>query len=155
VPFQPKNCKLCNAPPVNHNRSPMAFLHILIVDDHAVVRKNVRSLVEKFSDWEVCAEAADGWEAIEKTREWQPNLVLMDINMPNLNGLDATREIVQRDPHVRVLILTVYAEENMSRAAQGAGAHGFLCKCDLAENLPKAIEALTRGETFFPLQSVA
>ena len=75
--------------------------------------------------------------------------------MPNLNGLDATREIVQRDPHVRVLILTVYAEENMSRAAQGAGARGFLCKCDLAENLPKAIEALTRGETFFPLQSVA
>ena len=68
MPFQPKNCKLCNAPPVNHNRSPMAFLHILIVDDHAVVRKNVRSLVEKFSDWEVCAEAADGWEAIAEPR---------------------------------------------------------------------------------------
>ena len=65
----------------------MAFLHILVVDDHALVRKNVRSLVERFSKWEVCGEAADGWEAVEKTRQWQPNLVLMDINMPNMNGL--------------------------------------------------------------------
>ena len=64
MPFQPKTCKLCNAPPVNHNRSPMAFLHILVVDDHALVRKNVRSLVERFSKWEVCGEAADGCEEI-------------------------------------------------------------------------------------------
>lgn len=127
----------------------MAALRILVADDHEVVRHGVRSLLEGHPGWEVCAEAADGREAVEKAIQLKADVVILDIGMPNLNGLEATRQILRSVPQARVLILTMHESEQVVREVLEAGARGFLLKSDAGRDLVAAVEALQRHKTFF------
>jgi len=127
----------------------MSAFRILIADDHEIVRHGIRALIESHPGWEVCAEAVDGREAVEKTVELRPDLALIDVSMPNLNGLDAARQILQALPHTCVLILTMHESEQIVREVLEVGARGFLLKSDAARDLVSAIQALQRRTTFF------
>jgi len=128
---------------------------ILVVDDHTLVRAGIRALLEKLPDVEVIGEATDGREALRMIREQQPDLVLMDIAMPGLKGLDATYRISAEFPAVRVVVLSMYADEEYVRQSINAGAAGYLVKRSAAAELEKAITTLARGETYFtPLASM-
>src|SRR5882724_7770046 len=124
-------------------------LRILLADDHEIVRRGLRSLLEKREGWEVCGEASDGREAIEKALELKPDVVIVDIGMPNLNGLDTTRQLLQHDPHFKVIVLTITDSDEVVREALDAGARGFVLKSDAARDLVAAVEALQRNRMFF------
>ncbi|MGA8503658.1 MAG: response regulator transcription factor [Candidatus Sulfotelmatobacter sp.] len=125
------------------------MLRILIADDHEVARKGIRSLLESHAEWEICAEARDGREAVEYASRLKPDIFLLDIGMPNLNGLDAARQILAMTPEARILILTVHDSEQMVREVLAVGARGFLLKSDAGRDLLAAVEALQRWRTFF------
>ena len=127
----------------------MSVLRILIADDHEVARKGIRSLLESHPEWEVCAEAKDGREAVEYASRLKPDVLLLDIGMPNLNGLDASRQILATNPDARILILTVHDSEQMVREVLAIGASGFMLKSDAGRDLLAAVEALQRRRTFF------
>jgi DNA-binding NarL/FixJ family response regulator len=127
----------------------MTALRILVADDHEVARRGVRALLESHPGWEVCGEAADGREAVNLANRLKPDLVLLDIGMPSLNGLDATRQILAADPDIRVLILTMHDSEQVVREVLAAGAVGFLLKSDAGRDLVAAVEALQNHRTFF------
>src|SRR5450631_3780117 len=124
-------------------------LRILLADDHEIVRRGLRSLLEKREGWEVCGEASDGREAIEKALELKPDVVIVDIGMPNLNGLDTTRQLLQLDPHFKVIVLTITDSDQVIREALDAGARGFVLKSDAARDLVSAVEALQNKRMFF------
>jgi DNA-binding NarL/FixJ family response regulator len=130
----------------------MSGYRILIADDHEVVRRGIRSLLESHSSWEICGEAKDGREAVDLCQELNPDLVLLDIGMPNLNGLDAARQIVANCPLTRVLVLTIHDSDQMVRDVLAAGARGFLLKSDAGRDLITAVEAMQRHRTFFTSQ---
>ena len=126
----------------------------MLADDHTLVRAGIRALVEKLPNVKVVGEAKDGREAILLVRELQPDLVLMDIAMPGLNGLEATARICKEMPKVRVIILSMYANEEYVREAIEAGAAGYLVKKSAAVELEQAITAVAGGENYFsPLVS--
>jgi DNA-binding NarL/FixJ family response regulator len=127
----------------------MAAFRIFIADDHEVVRKGLCALLQAEQGWEVCGEAADGREAAEKIRELKPDVSILDIGMPGLNGLEATRQILKDDPRAKVLILTFHDSDQVVRDVLNAGARGFLLKSDAARDLVVAIEALRRDKTYF------
>jgi DNA-binding NarL/FixJ family response regulator len=124
-------------------------VRILVADDHEVVRHGVRALLEGQPGWEICGEAKDGREAVENVRRLAPDVVSMDIGMPNLNGLEATRQIVKADPKARVLILTMHESDQVVREVLDAGAHGYILKSDAGRNLVAAVEAVCRHNSFF------
>lgn len=126
----------------------MIPFRILVADDHEVVRHGLRALLEAHPGWTVCGEAADGQEAVSKAIELQPSLAVLDIGMPNLNGLEATRQITAAVP-TKVLILSLYESEQMIREVLEAGASGYLLKSDASRYLVKAAEAISSGKTFF------
>jgi DNA-binding NarL/FixJ family response regulator len=127
----------------------VSVLRILIADDHEVARKGIRSILESHLGWEVCGEVKDGREAVESASTLKPDVLLLDIGMPNLNGLDAARQILAISPDARILILTVHDSEQMVREVLAAGARGFLLKSDAGRDLIAAVEALQHGRTFF------
>jgi DNA-binding NarL/FixJ family response regulator len=127
----------------------VSALRILIADDHEVARRGIRSLLEGHAGWEVCGEAADGREAVNAANKLKPDLVLLDIGMPSLNGLDATRQILAALPNTRVMILTMHDSEQVVREVLAAGARGFLLKSDAGRDLVAAVEALQQNRTFF------
>lgn len=127
----------------------MAAFRILVADDHEVVRKGLISLLEQQPDWQVCGEACNGREAVDKAKQLMPDLIIMDIGMPGLNGLDATRQIARTNPTIRVLILTLLDSEEVVRSVLDAGARGFLMKSDPAIDMVAGVEALRRGRTYF------
>ena len=127
----------------------MPKLRILIADDHEVVRHGLRVLLESRPGWEVCGEAADGWEAVSKVSELKPDIAALDIGMPNLNGLDAARQILRRAPHQKILFMTIYDSEQVIRAVRETGARGLILKSDAARELISAVEALQHNSTFF------
>jgi DNA-binding NarL/FixJ family response regulator len=124
-------------------------LQILIADDHEVVRHGVRSLLQDHEGWEICGEATDGRDAVEKVVKLKPDVVILDIGMPNLNGLGAARDILREEPQTMILILTIDESEQVMREVLNAGARGFLLKSDAARDLVAAVEALQRHRTFF------
>src|SRR6202049_2913166 len=127
----------------------MGGLRILIADDHEVARQGIRSLLESHPGWEVCAEAKDGREAVEGACKFKPDVLLLDIGMPNLNGLDAARQILAMMPDARILILTVHDSEQVVREVLAAGARGFLLKSDAGRDLVAAVGGVEHRPKFF------
>ena len=128
-------------------------LRILIADDHEVVRRGLCALLQAREGWEICAEAKDGREAVEKAAQLKPDVVILDVGMPNLNGLAATRQLTQHDPHCKVIVLTITDSDQVIREALDAGARGFVLKSDAARDLVSAVEALQRNRMFFTPRS--
>ena len=126
----------------------MSKIRVLIADDHGVVAEGLKHLVEAQPDMEVIALVADGREAVQLAREAQPDVVLMDLSMPELNGADATRAIVQRDPSCRVIVLSMYAEREYVRRALKAGAVGYVVKRSAAKEVVDAIRAAHAGQRY-------
>lgn len=127
----------------------MPELRILIADDHELVRRGVRTLLEAEPGWSVVAEASDGQEALEKAKETKPEIVVLDISMPRLSGLETARRFKSMFPQVKVLMLTVHDSERLALEVLNAGARGYVTKSDTARDLVNAIEALRRDKTFF------
>jgi DNA-binding NarL/FixJ family response regulator len=123
-------------------------MRILIADDHQLVRASLRSLLADFPDIEVVAEAADGREAVKLVAKHRPEMVLMDISMAGLNGIDATRHIAREHPHVRVIILSMHTDNRYVLQALRAGASGYVLKGSTPKELELAIESVAQGAIF-------
>jgi DNA-binding NarL/FixJ family response regulator len=123
-------------------------IKILIADDHGVVAEGLKHLIEAQSDMQVIATVGDGREAVRVAREEQPDVVLMDLSMPELNGADATRAILERDPKVRVIVLSMYAEREYVRRALKAGASGYVVKRSAGKEVVEAIRAVYAGQRY-------
>ena len=127
----------------------MKEIRVLLADDHGIVRKGLRALLESQPGMKVAGEAADGREAVKLTAEIQPDVVIMDIAMPNLNGIEATAQIVKANPKTGVVILSMHSDEAYLVRALNAGARGYLLKDSAEEDLLRAIQAVADGRPFF------
>ena len=125
------------------------MLRILIADDHDVARRGIHALLESHPGWQVCGEAKDGRESVELAAKTKPDVILLDIGMPNLNGLEAARQILAASPNVAILILTMHDNDQVVREVLRAGARGFLLKSDAGRDLIAAVEALEQKRTYF------
>jgi len=123
-------------------------IRVLIADDHSVVAEGLRHLVEAERDIEVVACVGDGREAVQQARDTQPDVVLMDLSMPELNGADATRAILERDPKCRVIVLSMYSQREYVRRALKAGAAGYVVKRSAAKEVVEAIRAVHAGQRY-------
>ena len=122
---------------------------VLVADDHGVVAEGLKHVVETQPDMEVVSLAIDGREAVRQARELQPDVVLMDLHMPRLNGIDATAQIVRSSPHIGVLVLTMMEDEESVFAAVRAGARGYLLKGARRAEITRAVQAVGAGEVIF------
>ena len=122
---------------------------ILIADDHDVVRRGMKSLLQSRPGWEVCAEASNGREAVELARKFKPQIVILDVTMPQLGGLEATRQILAALPRTEILILTMHESEELVGEVLEAGARGYVLKTDTGRDLLRAVEAVSEHNTFF------
>jgi DNA-binding NarL/FixJ family response regulator len=127
----------------------MKSLRILIADDHDLIRRGVRNLLEMHEGWKICAEANRGPEAVEKTEQLKPDVVIIDVCMPELNGVEATRQIRKVSPRTEVLVLSVHHSEHLIREILDAGARAFVVKTDCDIDLVRAVEALGEHKPFF------
>jgi two-component system response regulator NreC len=127
----------------------MENLRIVLADDHTLFRQGLRRVLEEQPGWQVIADASDGAAAVRLTLERQPHVVIMDIAMPRLNGVEATRQIVRRAPDVRVLILSMYSDDLYITQALQAGAHGFVLKDSADADLVRAVRDLAAGKSYF------
>lgn len=126
----------------------MSKTRVLIADDHALVREGISAFLKLSGDIEVIAEASDGFEAIKKTNELNPDIVIMDINMPKLGGLEATAEIKKSHPDIKILVLTQYEDKEYISRFLKAGVSGYLLKKAVGSDLISAIRAVSRGEVY-------
>lgn len=126
----------------------MNFFKILLADDHAIFRKGIRKIVEEIDGVTVCGEANDGLELLELLKTTRPNLIILDISMPNLRGLEATEEIKRLYPEIKVLLLTMHKKKSFVQLGLKAGADGFLLKEDADTELYRALESLKQGEKY-------
>ena len=124
-------------------------LRVLVADDHEIVRKGLRFLLEAQPGWQVVDEALDGRDAVAKAKQYKPDVVVLDLSMPTLNGLEATRQILAHDPRIKVLILTMHDSDPIIKDVLDAGARGYLLKSDASRDLVSAVEAIRRNKTFF------
>jgi DNA-binding NarL/FixJ family response regulator len=124
------------------------MIRILIADDHAVVAEGLKHVVEAQADMQVVSLAVDGRDAVRQARELQPDVVLMDLSMPELNGADATRAILERDPKCRVIVLSMYSEREYVRRALKAGAAGYVVKRSAAKEVVEAVRAVHSGQRY-------
>lgn len=126
----------------------MRPLSILVADDHEVVRRGIRSLLEARPEWKVCGEASTGQEAIDRAGKLRPALVLLDLTMPDLDGLDAIPHIRRVSPETKILVLTMHDSGEMATRVLAAGASGLVLKSDAARDLVRAVQAIVRGQPF-------
>jgi DNA-binding NarL/FixJ family response regulator len=122
---------------------------ILVADDHEVVRQGIRAILQMRPDWEICGEAIDGREAIRLAKQLQPDVIIMDITMPHLSGLEASQEIAKLQLASRVLIFTMHESKTLAPSVRRAGAHGYVVKSRAARDLIAALDRLLGGGTFF------
>lgn len=123
---------------------------ILIVDDHDVVREGVRAILQKRADWEICGEASNGKEAVDKTIKLHPDVIILDVTMPSMNGLDAAREVLLKEPGTRVVMFTMHDAKTVESAAIKTGAKGLVLKSRASRDLIPALDTVIEGGTFFP-----
>jgi len=123
-------------------------LRILIADDHGLVRRGARGVLHSRHGWRVVGEAANGREAVEKTIKLKPDVAIMDISMPELDGVEVVRQIRDAVPGTKVLVLTMHESDQMVQRALDAGAHGYMLKSDLTDCLAKAVKAVLDGKRF-------
>ena len=127
----------------------MTTVRILVADDHEIVRQGLRALLEAQPGWQVVAEAVDGREALDKAKRLHPDVVVLDVSMPNLNGLEATRQIRKALPQTEVLILTMHDSEQLVREVLEAGARGYVLKSDAGRELVTAVESVRQSKPHF------
>jgi DNA-binding NarL/FixJ family response regulator len=135
--------------PSANRRLTVPALKVLIADDHEIVRQGLRSMLEAQRDCQVVGEARDGRQAVTLTKELNPDIVILDIGMPTLNGLEATRQILKMRPQTKVLILTMHESDSVIREVLDAGARGYILKTDAGRDLVTAVDSLRRNKTFF------
>jgi len=131
----------------------MNGFRILLADDHSLVRRGIRSLLGARPGWQVCGEATDGREALQKANELKPDVLILDLSMPELNGLEVTRRVHKMCPQVEVLILTVQDSEQGMRQVLEAGARGYMLKSDAGHELVTAVEAVRHHQLFLSSQA--
>jgi two-component system response regulator NreC len=124
-------------------------VRIVLADDHTLFRQGLRRVLEEQPGWEVVGEAREGAEAVRLTLEFEPHVAILDIAMPRLNGVEATRQIVRRLPQVRILIVSMYSDDVYITQALQAGTHGFMLKDAADADLVRAVTDLTQGKSFF------
>jgi len=124
-------------------------VRILIADDHEIVRRGLRALLETRTDFTICAEAADGRQAVDLAIKQKPDIAILDVSLPLLNGIEATRQIRRSSPLTEVLVLTMHESEELIREALSAGARGYLLKSEADEQIVSAVGSLTRHRPFF------
>lgn len=122
----------------------MKNARVLIVDDHEIFRRGLRALLEPSSEWQICGEAVDGIDAIEQCKSLQPDIVVLDVSMPRLNGLEAARLIVKQQPEPRIVIITQHDSPQIRSAALEAGAQAFITKSAVGSELVSALRNLIR-----------
>jgi DNA-binding NarL/FixJ family response regulator len=127
----------------------MEPVRLLVADDHEIVRKGLRSLLEAQPGWQVTAEACDGREAVQIAKEIKPDVTVLDIGMPALNGLEAARQMIKNDARAKILILTMHDSDPLIREVLDAGARGYVLKSDASRDLVTAINAVRCNKTFF------
>jgi DNA-binding NarL/FixJ family response regulator len=127
----------------------MAALRLLVADDHDVVRKGLCALLQEQPGWEIAGEASDGRDAVEKAKKLKPDVTVLDISMPHLNGLEAARQILKDVSTTKILILTMHDSDTLIREVLNAGARGYVLKTDAGVDLVNAVDALRRNKTFF------
>jgi DNA-binding NarL/FixJ family response regulator len=127
----------------------MSHLRIVLADDHTVVRQGLRKVLEEQQDWAVVAEAADGREAVHRSEEFKPDVTILDIAMPLLNGIEATRQIARRVPSTRIIVLSMHADEAYVGQVLQAGALGYLLKDSADVDLMQAVSEVAQGKSFF------
>lgn len=127
----------------------MKNLRILVADDHDLMRHGVKTMLQSHAGWEVCAEAHTGREAVSKAEEMKPDIVVMDISMPELNGVEASRRIRKVSPNSEVLILSVHYSDQLIREILDAGVRGYMIKSDSDRDLIVAVETLAQHKPFF------
>jgi DNA-binding NarL/FixJ family response regulator len=125
-------------------------MRILIADDHEIVRQGIRMVLEARPQWEVCGEALDGSEALRMAGELRPDIVIMDITMPVMTGLEATEKLTKYRPETKVLIFTMHESKTLPDSVRRVGGRGYLVKSQASRDLIHALECLDRGGTFFP-----
>ena len=123
-------------------------LRIVIADDHELVRRGVKTLLQDIQGWKVVGEAADGSEAVEKAKKLRPDIAILDITMPGMDGVEATRQICGGGTETRVLILTMHESDQMVRRVLEAGARGYVLKTDMAKHLVQAVKDVTQGKIY-------
>jgi DNA-binding NarL/FixJ family response regulator len=124
-------------------------MRILIADDHEIIRSSVIRVLQSRTDVQECAEATNGQEAVEKALEWKPDLILLDVRLPLLSGIEAAKQIKQHAPEIPILFFSIHNANEILEEAKLVG-DGFVLKDKIVEMLPHAIDALLRKETFFP-----
>ena len=125
------------------------MLRILLADDHDLTRSGLRYLLEKQKDWSVCGEAPNGRIAVELAEELRPDLAILDMSMPELNGVETTRQILKKSPRTKILIYTMHETERVMIDVLDAGASGIVLKSDAGENMVLAVESIAKGRRFF------
>ncbi len=134
----------------NGRQRPVVRRRILIADDHEVMRRGLRGLVESQEEWSVCGEAVEGNEAISKTRELHPDLLILDVSMPGVSGIEAALQILKDDPNMKILFFTMYDSPQMMREISNVGAWGYVAKARAGNDLVDAVRIIFDGKKFFP-----
>ena len=125
------------------------MLRILLADDHELTRSGLRYLLEKHEGWSVCGEASNGRMAVEMAVQLRPDFAILDMSMPELNGLEATRQILKKQPQLKILIFTMHETEKIIVDVLEAGARGVVLKSDVGEDMVAAVESISKGRRFF------
>ncbi len=132
------------------SRSIPTHVRLMVADDHEVMRLGIRNLLEAVPNWSICAEASNGTEAVEKALHYQPDVIIMDITMPGMNGLEASAEIAKSRSDIPVILFSLHLSEDLVNHFQSGGIRGAVGKGEAARDLVEAVKKVLGGGTFFP-----